>query len=131
MKGILLIPYYLRWHYGPALKNALAIISNIIWFLWHFFSIGILSKTLFAPWERLQEKREKGLNIEGFLGTLLLNTVMRLVGAIVRLIFILIGLVSILATIIASAIFLCVWLVLPLAIIFSIAFGIILLVRQS
>ena len=131
MRVSLLIPYYLRWHYGRALKGVADIFLNIVWFLWHFFSIGILSKTLFAPWERLQEKRERGLDIEGFFGTLLINLIMRVVGAIVRLTFISIGLLAIFLTTIVSAVFFCVWLALPVAIAASIIFGIILLVRPS
>ena len=125
----MLIPSYLRWHYGTALKNTANIILNVVWFLWHFFSIGILSETLFAPWERLSEKRERGLDIEGFLGTLILNTVMRAVGAIVRSVFIVIGLGTIIAAIICGAFFFCAWLVLPALIVFSLAFGIILLFK--
>lgn len=131
MKAILLVPYYLRWHYGQALKGVFSITANIVWFFWHFFSIGILSETLFAPWERLREERKRGLDINDFLITLIINTVMRAVGAIVRLTFILIGLALIAVAFVSGILFFCAWLIFPAVIIFSIVFGFALLFKPS
>jgi hypothetical protein len=53
MKPSLVLPSYVRWHYTDAIQNIWGIITNFIWFFFHFFSVPLLSKNLFepfAPW---------------------------------------------------------------------------------
>ncbi len=49
MELALLVPEYIAWHYTKALRLTVNIISNFLWFVYHFFSVPILSKTLFEP----------------------------------------------------------------------------------
>src|SRR5882724_11701681 len=95
MGAILFLPYYFTWHYSKALRNSAAITKDFIWFLWHFFSVGLNFKTILSPWRRMQETQERRFDIEAFFSTFIINTIMRVVGAFIRLIFILLGVVSI------------------------------------
>jgi hypothetical protein len=131
MRALLIAPYYIHWHYGRALRGIVDITNNLIWFLWNFFSIGLLLQTLFAPWQRLEEDHKRvGLNVEAYVSSLMLNTVMRFVGFVIRLIFILIGFVAIIFVTISGSIVFVVWLALPGAIAFVFIFGFTLLFQQ-
>jgi hypothetical protein len=130
MRALLLAPYYIHWHYGRALKNTLIISQNSIWFLWHFFSIKELSFTLFSPWQRLDVQHEKhSFDIEAYLSVLAVNGVMRVTGAIIRLVFIIFGLAFIISTFILTIVFLILWLALPAVIIFLLVLGVVLLFK--
>lgn len=109
--------YYPLWHYTTALFDLTRIFQNFIWGAGHVFSIGLLIKTLLAPWRQLKEENPKqGLDIKIALGNLVVNVLMRLVGFGVRLITIAIGLIAIAIIILAGVVSLLVWLILPLAI---------------
>ena len=49
MQLALLIPEYLVWHYSKAIKLIVNIVSNFLWFVYHFFSVSVLSSTFFSP----------------------------------------------------------------------------------
>jgi hypothetical protein len=84
--------------------------------MWRFFAIPGLIRTLFSPWQRLQESYVSGFNIKEKLATLLVNTIMRLVGAVVRLTMILFGIVGlIIAGLLSMTLFLS-WLAMPVII---------------
>ncbi|MCC2630461.1 MAG: hypothetical protein K0S38_270 [Candidatus Paceibacter sp.] len=129
MRALLIAPYYVHWHYSRALRGIFDITANFIWFFWHFFSISLLLRTFFDPWQRLHEDHKRGLDIEGYLSSVVLNLVMRLVGITIRLIFILVGLVAIVLALIGGIVALTVWMILPAAIVFVFIFGFILLFR--
>ena len=131
MRSLLLAPYYFKWHYGRALKGLADISANCIWFLWHFFSIAVLSRTLFQPWQRLQEKPEKRFDVNAFLSSITINIVMRFVGFFIRIIFILIGLVSIVAALVFEGVVFLVWLAMPLVVVFMIVFGLVLIFKPA
>jgi hypothetical protein len=107
-------PYYILWHYSGAIADIVRIWRNYLWFFYHFFSIPVLFKTLFSPWRRLQEEYKGGFDIENFFATKVVNTMMRLVGAFVRLAFIIVGIVVISIVFLGGLLFLAIWLALPL-----------------
>lgn len=49
MQFVLLVPEYFIWHYTEAIRLTINIISNFLWFVYHFFSVPVLIKTLLAP----------------------------------------------------------------------------------
>lgn len=109
------LPSYLEWHYCYGGEDVRKFLKNILWFLWNFFSVGLLAKTLFSPWQKLDERRSRG-GIQAFFETLIINILMRLVGALIRTLFIIVGF-SIF--ILAAALSLCLmvaWYVLPLVV---------------
>lgn len=121
---------YVLWHYTTAYRELYGVSKNFLWFLYHFFSIGVLGRTLFAPWQKLDEPYKKGFNIEAFFEVLILNTLMRLLGFFIRSFVIIIGsIVLICGSIVALATF-AVWTLLPLIILFLFISGLRLFIKK-
>ena len=108
---ITLVTSYLYWHYTQAIKDIWQHLKNFLWFCYHFFSIPLLVKTFFAPWRRMGEAYPKGLDIAG--STLLINSLMRLIGIIMRFFLIFVGLVSLVLVCIAGLAAFILWIILP------------------
>ena len=127
MNFVLVLPYYLAWHYGRAFFDIKDIFKNFLVFLYNFFSIPTLIFSLFSPWQRMQESYSKNdLSFEGTIGNLIVNIIMRLVGAVVRLLFIVVGFVSIILCLVLGVVIFCAWILLPLIIVYSISQGLII-----
>ncbi|MFA6338703.1 MAG: hypothetical protein WCW87_01415 [Candidatus Paceibacterota bacterium] len=103
---------YLLWHYSTAIGDIIRIWTNYLWFFYNFFSISLLFKTLLDPWERLKEKYDLR-SIEDWASALVTNTIMRLVGFIVRLFTIVFGLLVLLVVVLIGLVTIILWLVLP------------------
>lgn len=103
---------YLRWHYALAWSDLLRLYRNLAWFLWNFFSISLLLRTLLSPWRRLREGARKDAG--GLLGSLIMNTILRFIGFLARIATIAFGLASLVLLTIAYAAFLALWPFLPL-----------------
>ncbi|MDB5204625.1 MAG: hypothetical protein JWP09_653 [Candidatus Taylorbacteria bacterium] len=108
-----LILSYFIWHYTQAFKDIFNLFRNFAWFVYHFFSIKVLSKTLFSPWRKLNESYEKGWNLNAFFETLVVNFIMRIVGFLVRLFIILTGIISLAFVSIVGATVFIAWIFLP------------------
>lgn len=119
---------YAVWHYGGALRSGVTLLQNIIAFFYHFFSVPLLLKTYFSKFGRLGEKYKKGLDIENLLSVFLVNTLMRVVGALIRSIFILLGLVAITVSAVVGIVLLLAWLIFPLIVVVSFVYGLSLLI---
>ena len=79
----------------------------------HFFSVGVLARTLFAPWRRIVSfKEEPGFSIAEFLERLSFNIISRIIGFLVRLALIVWGLFAELAMALMGLLVLLVWQVL-------------------
>ena len=89
-----------------------------VWFnlrkLFHFFSFGILIKSLFSPWKRLMVVgEENGFDIKRFFEDLSFNIISSLIGAIVRLVLIFACLIVVILYLIISVPFFVIWLIIP------------------
>ena len=104
---------YFRWHYGRGFSELFGIIKNFLRFAFHFFSIKLLFKTFFHPWRRMGESYEKGLNFEVAFSSLVVNTLMRIVGFVSRFAIILLGLVFCLLILVLGFFTSICWLLLP------------------
>ena len=110
--SILQLPFsYLVWHYAFAWADLARLYRNLAWFLWNFFSISLLLRTLFSPWRRLREGAQKDTG--GLLGSLIMNTILRFVGFFARVATILFGLASLALLSVAGVAFLVLWPLLP------------------
>ncbi len=117
MYALRLVPIYIWWHYTAAFVDMFRIAGNLFWFLWHFFSIPDTLRTFFSPWHRLHETNHKKFDLEAAASSFVVNTLMRIVGMIMRSLLILLafcGFVVVLVVVIASF---CVWIILPFALI--------------
>jgi hypothetical protein len=113
MNFLSIIPYYFSWHYSQGTISYFKIWKNLVWFLWNFFSIKILLKTFFAPFEKLKENYSGGLDIENWLSSIVVTSLMRLVVMIARSAIIVLGLIIILAFSAIGFLGIFVWLTLP------------------
>ncbi len=106
---------YFSWHYGRSIRELLNIQKNIIWFLYHFFSLPILVRTFFSPWRAMGEAYEHKdiFHIGEMLSSFAVNTMMRIVGIFVRSIIILFGSFFIVSSIILAVGVLVFWLFIP------------------
>lgn len=104
---------YVVWHYSRALLDLLRVWGNFFWFFWHFFSVGLLLKTLLSPLNRINEGYKKGLYPAQWFETFIVNSLMRIVGAMVRIVVILIGITALLATLVGGIVFLGIWILAP------------------
>lgn len=120
---------YFFWHYTTALKELLAICRNFLWFVYHFFSIDVLSKTLFSPWQRMDEQYKKGFDISAIFQTFIVNTLMRIVGFLIRGFVILVGIAILIIVLAVEIVFFASWLVLPIIIVVLLVSGIRLLLK--
>jgi hypothetical protein len=76
---------YVRWHYGEALVHYLRLLKTLWWFVTAYFSVPLLLVTLFSPYKRLYEPHRRGESIGTHLEHLVINTLSRCIGFVVRL----------------------------------------------
>jgi hypothetical protein len=110
------LPHYALWHYGRGTSELVANISTSLKFILRFFSISNLLKTLFSPWERMGEKYKKGIEFEAWAETLVANILMRLVGALIRIMTIILGLFTFAIVLVICLAVLLIWILMPLII---------------
>ena len=118
---------YLKWHYGKALITTFSLWKNILFFLLNFFSIKSLLANFFTPWKRLADTYPKKFDLKIYFFTFIANTIMRIVGMILRAIIIIIGLSCCAIYIITLPLTLLIWLALPPIVIGLIVYGLILI----
>lgn len=75
---------YFIWLYSGGVKEYFRAWANLQWFLFHFFSVDIMVRTLFVPWHRMREQGGRGLDIEGMFARFAVNSILRIVGVIIR-----------------------------------------------
>lgn len=86
-----LIPYYFLWHYTLGIKDYILVARRFLKSISIIFSLSLMFRTFFEPFERLGERYHRG-NISAFFETFVVNTLMRMVGMVVRFCVIIIGL---------------------------------------
>ncbi len=110
---IRLIPHYIFWHYTRGITDMLQVMKRLLRSVAKLFSLRLMFRTFFDPFERLGE-HYRGGGISGFFETFIVNTLMRMVGMLVRFCIILIGTISWICVLIFALAGVFVWLFLPL-----------------
>ena len=100
------------------------IFRNFLWFIYNYFSITLLIKTLFDPWKRLKEEKVREFEIGEIFSRLAVNSLMRAVGMFARLAIIIFGLFSIILFFVLGFFAFTIWIFLPFIIAGMIAVGI-------
>jgi hypothetical protein len=108
---------YIVWHYGRSIQDFLTVWSNYVWFLYNFFSIPLLLKTLFSPWRRMNEQSKVGFNMEAFFEKVMANFIVRIIGFGLRVFVIVSGCIAIFLTFIGGFAFFIIWVTLPLTLV--------------
>ena len=108
------ITNYLEWHYGQIPQTIIKTSRNFFTFLYHYFAVGFLLKTLLAPWKRqIVTKKSPGFNLQEVFEILTFNLISRVIGAIARFFLIFGWLISNIILMIASLIIFLIWLLIP------------------
>jgi hypothetical protein len=110
---------YIKWHYGRGLRELFGVAGNFLWFVSHFFSFKLLIKTLFAPWKRLGERYEGGLDFGAFASSLIVNSLMRAFGFVTKTLVLLVGFISYILVLMFSFFILFIWVFAPLVLLGS------------
>ena len=124
---LLILPYYIQWHYSQAITDFFGIWKNFFVFIYNFFSIKKLVVSILAPWQKIEETYSEHFEFEGTVGTMIVNLLMRLVGAFIRIIFIIIGHISLLTCLIIGLVLFCLWIIAPLVLLYLFSKGLLLL----
>ena len=111
---------YVKWHYSQGLKELFYASQNFLWFVVHFFSFKLLIKTLFSPWKRLGETYDGGFNLSAFASTLIVNSLMRVVGFFTKTLVLFVGATSYIVVLAFSFCVLIIWLFAPVILLGSI-----------
>jgi len=124
----LIVRDYTLWHYLVAPKEILHLWRNFVWFTDRYFSLGELVGSLFAPWRRMTEPRRERFSFEDWAGTLLINTLSRLIGFFMRSALIVTGLLAIALLTTGTIALLVLWFFAPATILLGLAYGVVLLI---
>lgn len=115
--GLIALPaMYFWWHYTEALSSMVRIWLDVLWFIRIFFSFTTLLKTLFSPWKRLGEEKRKGFDPGDVGEVVLVSLLMRFLGAMIRIWFIVIALIAFALTFLGGILFFILWLLAPVAV---------------
>src|SRR5262245_29797382 len=91
---VLLSMEFLSWFYSKGLDYYLASWSGTINWVLHYFSPGLLLRTLLSPWKRMIEAdTAPGFNFQKKFEVFTFNLISRGIGAVVRLTLVFVGLV--------------------------------------
>lgn len=104
---------YIKWHYGQGLRELFGVTHNFLWFISHFFSFKLLLKTWFAPWKRLGEHYQGGLNLSAFASTLVVNGLMRAFGFFTKTIVLLVGFITYILALVFAFFISIIWILAP------------------
>lgn len=108
-----LVLVYFKWHYSQGLSEFFGVTRNFLRFLADFFSFKLLLKTLVAPWKRLGENYEGGFNLSAWASSFIVNSLMRAVGLVSRLVILILGLAAVLVLLALAFGLFVIWLLLP------------------
>jgi hypothetical protein len=109
---IRLIPHYLLWHYTSGIGDYLGVARRLLAAIAKIFSLKLMLRTFFDPFERLGEHYHRG-GVSAFFETFVVNMIMRIVGIIVRSCVIVIGVLCLLCGTVFCLAGTVMWLVLP------------------
>lgn len=125
MNFLLVIPHYISWHYTKGVIGLISLCKDFAGFIWNFFSVQLLLKTLITPFKRLDVKARNKFNLADFFSALVTNIIMRVVGMVLRTFFIVSGLFVLILFMILFGMFFIIWFLLPFILLAMLVGGII------
>ncbi|HET6924463.1 MAG TPA: hypothetical protein VFH39_01365 [Candidatus Saccharimonadales bacterium] len=112
---------FLTWWYTAGWRDAGRRVNRQLSSVSDAFSVGILLRTLFAPWRRIISY--PGAGIDAHIHAALDNAVSRFIGFLVRMMALIAASVMLLVSMIGGAVVLLLWPLLPLLALGLIAWG--------
>ena len=119
---------FVQWLYLDAPSAYFGYIQDIVFGLYKYFSIDLLTKTLFSPWRHDAVDMSR-LPIRFWGQAIAANLISRTIGFFVRAGVIVSGCLFIFVTSIGAVIFIISWYLLPVLMIVSVIYGISLIVQ--
>ncbi len=127
MVGAQITAYYFAWHYSRGITDYLRNWMNLVWFLWHYFAVGLMLKTLFATFRRIETPKRPGFHPDDMAGDMVVGMLMRLIGFFMKSVIILVALIALLFVLVGGALLFMLWLCAPLTLIVLTGAGIVFL----
>lgn len=129
MNAPALFASYLIWHYGTAWADMIRVGQNLLWFVYHVFSVPVLLKTFFSPWKRLTEEPKGNIltDTQGVVDAIIVSTLMRIAGIMARFFMLAVAAALLAVLFIAGAALLLVWAVMPVLPVVLFLWGFVLL----
>jgi hypothetical protein len=113
----------LVWQFFDAPKEILKGWRNFLLFNLNYFSIPILLRTFISPWRRYSYSYGKIFEIWNNIQVFVFNIMSRVIGAVLRSVFIIIGILVEILIIIVGAIMFIGWILLPILLLAGFLFG--------
>ncbi|HEY1074714.1 MAG TPA: hypothetical protein VGE59_03395 [Patescibacteria group bacterium] len=113
---------FIQWFYIDAPKRHVASMRAIVMALFQYFSISLLSSTLFSPWRHDAIDIQR-LPLNRWGEAIMNNFTSRLIGLTMRMCVIGAGLVSITVFSVGALLFTFVWYILPFLLVGSVFYG--------
>ena len=112
-----IIAMWFSWHFYEAPKFLIGVWQNYIFFVSNYFSLPLLLATFFSPWRRYAWRYPRGFDIGEYYKVFISNIFSRIIGAMMRFVFIVLGIMAQIFTIITGLIIILFWVLIPLIII--------------
>lgn len=114
---------YLEWHFLDSTKGVLAGWKNCLRFNLNYWSLPILTRTLFSHWRRYKYAYGKPFSFTRYFEVFTFNMLSRIMGFLMRSVLIILGFLAEICVFAAGIIVLLFWLALPLLLILSFIYG--------
>jgi len=119
---------YLAWHFVDTPRTFGRAWRNYLYFVLNYFSVPLLLKTFFSHWRRYASPYGKGFDPKRYIETFVFNVMSRVIGMILRTLFIILGIVAETFVFSVGLAILLVWIILPLVLVAGFVFGIRLII---
>ena len=118
-----IISAYLQWQFFDAPRNILKGWKNYLKFNLNYFSVPTLLKTLVSPWHRYKMSYGRRFDPGRYFEAFVFNMMSRVIGAIMRVFFIVLGILIEVFVFFAGLILFLGWIILPLLLVIIFLYG--------
>ncbi len=115
---------YLLWHYTESFGYIFSFWKNIIWSIFRIFSTKTMFLNLFTPWRRMDIEYPENFSIDEYLSDFIINTLMRIVGFLIRVIFIFFNFIFFTITLVFMTASFFIWILMPILVLALFIYGI-------
>jgi len=119
---------YLIWHFVDTPRAFARAWRNYLYFVLNYFSVPLLLKTFFSHWHRYASSYGKGFNPRRYVETFVLNAMSRVIGMILRSVFVTLGLAAEVFVFAIGLAILLLWIILPVLLVAGFIFGVRLII---
>ena len=114
---------YLDWHFSDVSQGILTGWKNCLKFNLNYWSVPLLSKTLFSHWRRYKYSYGKGFSFTRYFEAFAFNMLSRAIGAIMRIVLIVLGVFTEILVFLAGLVIILFWLAVPLLLLAGLYYG--------